>query len=163
MPRSGRCWNATGRCGRLDWTGARLQPARKRGTPRQPRNRAEFFSRPLETKSGFSNFFVATAGWLPGASGARDPRRAPVVSGAARNHFALWRIWLCALTISHRSGARPSASTAFSTSRNPPSGPARITTRPTTSNGSARTATRSRLRWPASRPTTSRSPPSRTS
>jgi len=29
-----------------------------------------------------------------------DLRRAPVVSGAARNHFALWRIWLCALTTS---------------------------------------------------------------
>ena len=43
------------------------------------------------------------------------------MSGAACNHFALWRIWLCALTTSLPSGVRPSVSTAFSTSRNPPS------------------------------------------
>jgi molecular chaperone IbpA len=34
----------------------------------------------------------------------RDLRRAPVVSGAARTHLALWRIWLCALTTSLRCG-----------------------------------------------------------
>ena len=50
--------------------------------------------------------------------GPGNQRRAPVVSGAARIHFALWRIWLCALTISLPSGVRPSVSTAFSTSRN---------------------------------------------
>ena len=38
------------------------------------------------------------------------------MSGAARNHFALWRIWLCALTTSLPSGVRPSVSIAFSTS-----------------------------------------------
>jgi molecular chaperone IbpA len=43
------------------------------------------------------------------------------VSGAARNHFAHWRIWLCAVTTFPRSGVRPSVSTAFSTSLNPPS------------------------------------------
>ena len=48
--------------------------------------------------------------------GPGNQRRAPVVSGAARNHLALWRIWLCALTTSLPSGVRPSASTAFSTS-----------------------------------------------
>ena len=30
-------------------------------------NRAKNFVRPLETKNGFCNFLVATAGWLPGA------------------------------------------------------------------------------------------------
>src|SRR6202045_3533309 len=35
-------------------------------------------------------------------------RRAPVVSGAARTHFALWRIWLCAHTTSLPFGVRPS-------------------------------------------------------
>ena len=60
---------------------------------------------------------------LPALNGS-GMRRAPVVSGAARTHFALWRIWLCALTTSLRFGVRPSASTAFSTSLNPPSGPA---------------------------------------
>jgi molecular chaperone IbpA len=31
--------------------------------------------------------------------GPGNQRRAPVVSGAARTHFALWRIWLCALDL----------------------------------------------------------------
>jgi molecular chaperone IbpA len=52
------------------------------------------------------------------------------VSGAARNHFALRRISVCAVRAFHRSGARPSASTAFSTSRNPPIGQARTTIPP---------------------------------
>jgi molecular chaperone IbpA len=50
------------------------------------------------------------------------------VSGAARPHFALWRIWLCARTTSLPFGVRPSVSTAFSTSLKPPSAPARTTT-----------------------------------
>ena len=51
-------------------------------------------------------------------------RRAPVVSGAARNQLAHWRIWLCAVTTLNLSGARPSASTASSISRKrPPSTP----------------------------------------
>lgn len=44
-------------------------------------------------------------------------------SALPRNHFALWRIWLCAATTFHRSGVRPSASIVFSISRNPPSAP----------------------------------------
>lgn len=47
-------------------------------------------------------------------------------SALPRNHFALWRIWLCAATTFHRSGVRPSASIVFSISRNPPSAPLKI-------------------------------------
>jgi molecular chaperone IbpA len=52
------------------------------------------------------------------------------VSGAASTHFALWRIWLCALTTSLPFGVRPSVLTASSTSLKPPSGPARTTIPP---------------------------------
>ena len=62
---------------------------------------------------------------FPAPDGSGRLRRAPVVSGVVRIHFAPWRIWLCALTISHRFGVRLSASTASSTSPNPPSGRAR--------------------------------------
>ena len=126
-----------------------------RGPVTARRSAAKFFQPPLETKTGFANFFVATGRWRPGASWARAKRRAPVVSGAARNHLALWRIWLCALTISRPSGARPLVSTAFSTSRKSPSGPARTTIRPTTSNGWPRTAIRFRWRLRVLRPTIS--------
>ena len=80
-----------------------------RTAPNRPKN----FCIPLETKSRFSNFFAAAAGRSGRLKGPAR-RRAPVVSGAARNQLALWRIWLCAHTTFHRSGVRPSASTAFS-------------------------------------------------
>ena len=78
----------------------------------------------------------------------RDLRRAPVVSSAARTHFALWRIWLCALTTSLPCGVRPLVLTGFSTSLKPPSAPARTTIPPTTSSGLPMTATRFRWQLP---------------
>jgi hypothetical protein len=51
----------------------------------------------LETFSGLPNFSGVATIAIGMPSGSRHLRRAPVVSGAARTHFALWRIWLCAL------------------------------------------------------------------
>ena len=59
------------------------------------------------------------------------------MSGAAINHFAPWRIWLCALMTSLPCSGRPSVSIAFSTSPRPPSAAPRRAIRPTTSNASA--------------------------
>jgi hypothetical protein len=90
------------------------------------------FQTPLETKSYFANSIVAAERWCPGAPWALTVRRAPVVSGAARNHLALWRIWLCALMTSRPCGVRPLASTASLTSLKWPSenGPVRTIIRP---------------------------------
>ena len=74
-----------------------------------------FAADPLETENGFFYFFPAAATWRPEVVTVRDLRRAPVVSGAARTHFALWRIWLCALTTSPPFGVRPLVLTVFST------------------------------------------------
>src|SRR5689334_22269267 len=74
-----------------------------------PPGSAKNFSPPLETKIGFANFFGATDGGVRAPHGPGPRRRAPVVSGAARNQLALWRNWLCALTIYRPFGVRPLA------------------------------------------------------
>jgi hypothetical protein len=76
----------------------------------------KFLSALLKPKASFFIFPSPSRGGVPDALRVRDLRRAPVVSGAACIHFALWRIWLCALTTSLPCGARPSVSIAFSTS-----------------------------------------------
>jgi molecular chaperone IbpA len=58
-------------------------------TPAPVRAGRKIFCVPLETEKRFANFPVATTAWRPGAGRARARRRAPVVSGAARNHLAL--------------------------------------------------------------------------
>jgi molecular chaperone IbpA len=79
------------------------------------RSASKIFRLPLETKTGFANFFVATCGWLPRCPpGPRDRdghRSCPV----PHTHLALWRIWLCALTTSLPCSDRPSVSIACST------------------------------------------------
>ena len=42
-----------------------------------------FYPTPLETKSSFYNFLVATVRWCPGCHSGPELRRAPVVSGAS--------------------------------------------------------------------------------
>src|SRR5437763_840486 len=83
----------------------------------QPSGAAQKNFRPLlKPKAVLLIFFSPPNGGVRAPDGPGSRRRAPVVSGAARNHLALWRIWICALTTSLRCGVRPSASTAFSTS-----------------------------------------------
>jgi len=55
------------------------------------------FYRPLETFSRIPNSFGVAIVAIGMPSRSRHLRRAPEVSGAARNHFAPRRIWLCAL------------------------------------------------------------------
>ena len=84
----------------------------------RPKSWVEYCVDPLKTFFEIRNFFLVAimASEMPSRS--RNLRRAPVVSGAA-NHFAPWRIWLCALSIFRPYSGRPAASTAFSTSPKP--------------------------------------------
>ncbi len=136
---------------------AASHPASQIGARREKK-----FGLPLETKSGFSNFSVATVRWLSGALGARM-RRAPVVSGASYPSCSLedlaMRTYdsLSPVPIDHwfRSSVRPRGNRPAGNRGNP--------TPRTTSSGWPKTATRSRWRSPVSRPTRFRLLPSRTS
>src|SRR5436190_20813411 len=87
---------------------------RKNVPGRAGKSAKKILSAPLKPNRAFLIFFAA-AGRRSGRLMGPALRRAPVVSGAARNQLALWRIWLCAHTTLLPSGARPSASIAFST------------------------------------------------
>jgi Hsp20/alpha crystallin family protein len=78
----------------------RFAPARK------------IFATTLETKSSFANFCSPPCVASRRLMG-RGAQTGTGLSGAARTHFALWRIWLCARMTSRPWGVRPLVATLF--------------------------------------------------